>query len=184
MTAQATNTPAFFPVKERHFGGFSVDSVTPSPLQIEVSIELNVPQEKAFELVFSGLDSWFTQVSDVVWDHKNSSNGADKGGQNSTRICGFDGKQLFETIAFYDAPNGYAYVVDMEKSTASFPVKNPLGVFLVRSVGPDKSVVTWRQYFNKKLHPAALVIKPIIKNMMMKKNMKNGLIDVYGGRFI
>jgi len=98
-------------------------------LQIEVSIELNVSQERAFELVFSDLEGWFKEVEGVVWDHKNSSNGAQSGGQDSTRVCGFVGKQLFETIAYYDAPNAYAYVVDMEKSTASFPVKNPLGCF-------------------------------------------------------
>jgi len=72
----------------------------------------------------------------------------------------------------------------MEKSTASFPVKNPLGVFLVQSAGPNKSIVSWRQYFNRKIHPASLIIKPMVKNIMMKKNMKKGLIDVYGGRFI
>jgi len=80
MTADATNASAFFPVKEGHFGGFSVDTITQAPLQIEVSIELNVSQEKAFELVFSDLEGWFKEVEGVVWDHKNSCNGAQDGG--------------------------------------------------------------------------------------------------------
>ena len=184
MTASATNILSTFPVPERKIGTFSVDSVTDAPLQVEVSFELNLPQQEAFELMFSGIDSWFKQVSGVKWDHQNSSNGPDSGGANSTRTCGFDGKKLFETIAFYDAPNAYGYVIDMDKSTASFPVKDPLGVFLIQAVGSDKSIVTWRQYFNKKLHPLALVIKLMMKSVLMKKNIQMGLIDVYGGRFI
>ena len=79
--------------------------------------------------------------------------------------------------------SAYAYAVDMEKSTASFPVKDPLGVFLVESIGTNKSIVTWRQYFNKKFHPAALVIRPMVRNMLMKRNMNN-LIKKHGGKFL
>lgn len=184
MSVTIAETPPFFPVQERQIGNFSVDSVTSAPLQIEVSVELNISQEKAFELVFADLESWTKEISDIVWNNEKSTNGPDLRGLNSTRVCGFDGKQLFETIAFYDAPNAYGYVIDLTKSTATFPVKDPLGIFLVEAVSPNKSIVTWRQYFNKRFHPLALIIKPMVRNMLMKRNMKKGLIDKFGGRFV
>jgi len=184
MTADIALSPTPFPVQERRIGSFSVDSVTNAPLQIEVSVEVNLPQEKAFELVFTGLESWAKEITNIDWNNTNSSLGTDQAGLNSTRVCGFDGKQLFETIVFFNAPNAYGYVIDLAKSSAKFPVKDPLGVFLVKAVGPNKSIVTWRQYFNKKFHPLALVIKPMMKNVIMKKNMKNGLVKIYGGKAI
>ncbi len=184
MTSDIASSPSFFPVQERRIGNFSVDSVTNAPLQIEISVELNLPQEKAFELVFADLESWAKEISNIKWNNSKSSLGPEQAGLNSTRACGFDGKQLFETIVFFEAPNAYGYVVDLDKSTATFPVKDPLGVFLVEAIGPNKSIVTWRQYFNKRFHPLALVIKPMVKNILMKRNMKNGLVKKYGGRFV
>jgi len=170
-------------VKERKIGSFNVDSVTNAPLQIEVSLKLNISQEAAFKLVFNDLESWFKEIQGVKWDNSNSTDGLDKPGLNSFRACGFGGKKLYENIVFYEYPNAYGYVVDMKKSTASFPVKDPLGVFLVESKGSNECILTWRQYFNKKLHPAALIINFMVKNVLMKKNLKT-LINKYGGGFV
>jgi hypothetical protein len=182
MAFQNTMTANALPILERKIGDFNVDSITTAPLQIEVALNLKVSQEKAFQLVFVHIASWFKEIDGIIWNNSKSSMGASSPGLHSSRECGFDGKKLYENIVLYKPPHAYGYVIDMEKSTASFPVKDPLGVFLVKSVGENESTIIWRQYFNKKFHPAALIIKPMVKNMMMKKNLKT-LIKKYGGQF-
>lgn len=171
------------PVKQRQVGSFMVDTITHAPLQIEMSLRLNISQEKAFQLVFRDLDTWFKQIDKIEWKNAESQGGANTPGLNSVRVCGFDGNQLYEDIVYYDAPRAYGYVIDLNKSTASFPVKNPLGMFLVQATGENESILTWRQYFNRKFHPAALLIKFMVKNILMKKNLRR-LIDTHGGEFL
>jgi len=183
MELDNTVSANVLPILERNIGKFSVDSVTSAPLQIEVKLKLNLSQDKAFKLVFTDLESWFKEIDSIFWDGTTSLAGVSNPGLNSFRVCGFGGKKLYEDIVLYEPPHAYGYVVDMKKSTASFPVKDPLGIFLVESISENQCIITWRQYFRKKLHPAALIIVPMVKNMMMKKNLKT-LLNKYGGKFI
>lgn len=179
----APHIPAPMTIEERRVGAFSVDSVTSSPLQIEVKFRVEVEPRRAFELVFSDISSWFTEVGGIVWDHGKSKNGPNAAGTESTRNCSFGKDALFETIVHYDAPRAYAYRIDMEQSTASFPVKDQLAIFVVEPATNGGSNVTWRQYYRKKFHPLALVINFMLKQKIMRKNIKN-LLQQHGGYFL
>lgn len=169
---------------ERRIGNFYVNSVTNAPLQIEVAAEVNLPQDKAFRLVFENIDHWAKEISNINWYNGESSIKGMDAGAASTRICGFGNKKLHETIVFYDPPNAYGYTVNFDKSTASMPVKDHFGAFIVEASSVSRSVITWRQYFNKKFNPMALMITPMMKNMIMKANLKRGLVKKYGGQML
>ena len=170
-------------VSERRIGDFRVDSVTSGRLQIEVKFALRGPQEKAFELVLKDLGSWFKEIGNISWNHERSDKGPNALGPKSTRVCEFGKDTLYEEIAFYDPPHAYAYRIDMVRSTAKFPLKDHLGVFIVERGSGGESLITWRQYFKKKFGPAAPMINFMLERQLMRKNLKT-LIKQYGGRFL
>ena len=169
-------------ISERRIGDFEVDSVTSAPLKIDVKFAIRVPQEKAFELVLRDLGSWFKEIGNISWNHERSDEGPDAVGARSSRVCEFGKDTLYEDIKFYDPPHAYAYRIDTVRSTAKFPIKDHLGVFIVERGSGDESVITWRTYFNGK-GPAAPLITFVLKRKVIRKNLKT-LIKQYGGRFL
>lgn len=169
-------------VSERRIGDFSVDSVTSAPLKIDVKFAIKVPQEKAFELVLRDLGSWFKEIGDITWNHERTKGASGDVGEQSSRVCAFGKDSLYEDIMFYDPPHAYAYRIDTVRSTAKFPIKNHLGVFIVEPGSGGESVITWRTYFNGKGITAPLITF-VMERRIIRKNLKT-LIKQYGGRFL
>ena len=165
---------------------FNVRSVTQAPEQIVLMFRVDVAPTEAFELVadINKLTIWFTDIKNPQVDNRLSVNGPDAFGVNSVRTCSLDGDILYEDIVHYDAKNlSYAYAIDMDKSTVSFPISNQMAMFTVESDGNGGSVISWRHYFNKNFHVMAPVLNFMMKKMIMRPAVEN-LFEQYGGEWI
>lgn len=171
--------------KYRHDGrvidGFEIDQVTAAPLQIVVMGRFNVAPAEMFDLTSRRLPEWFTAIPSVAWDNSRSAQpGAPS--QGSLRSCELDGDKLVERMELWREGSIYAYAADMARSTVPFPVEHHLGLFVVESDGASGSLVTWRQYYDRKVTPTALFV-----NMMMRGMMVDGfkvLASKYGGELV
>lgn len=165
---------------------FNVRSVTQAPEQITLMFRINVQPEEAFELVSDGekLSTWFTDIKNPKTDNTQSSNGPNAMGQGSVRSCSLDDDYLYEDIVYYDNEKlAYAYVIDMERSTLSFPISNQLSMFMVEDDGQGGSLITWRHYFDKNFHIAAPVLNFMMKTMVLKPAVEN-LFEQRGGEWV
>lgn len=167
---------------DRQIGHFDVDQSTSAPLQIVLMARLNVPTDQAFDLVSRQLTSWVAQIPHVEWDHKNSTT-AGECGKGSVRVCAFGKGKIVENIAYWKEGAIYAYKADGERSTASFPIKNHLGVFIVESDGQGGSLITWRQYFNRKFSLMAPMVSWGMRTKVMEPGLRK-LIAQHGGELI
>ncbi|MBI2516458.1 MAG: SRPBCC family protein [Opitutae bacterium] len=167
---------------DQQIGDFVVDQSTTAPLQIVLMARLNVPPVQAFDLVSRQLTAWVAQIPHVEWDHKNSA-AAGECGKGSVRVCDFGKDKIVENIAYWKEGSIYAYKVASEHSTAPFPIKNHLGIFIVESDGSGGSLITWRQYFNRKFS----LMAPMVRWGMRAKVMEPGLrklIEQHGGELV
>lgn len=160
----------------------NVRDFTNAPLRIVVMARLNVTTDKAFELVSKDLPVWFEKIPSVQWDHTNSEN-KKTFGAGSTRTCALDGDKLFENIRYWDEGKMYAYAADMSKSTVSMPIIDHLGVFIIESDGSGGSLVTWRQYYNKKFSLMGPMLTWYMRTQMMEEGF-NVLVKKFGGELV
>lgn len=168
---------------DRIVDGFRVDDFTDAPLQIVVMAQINTTPERAFQLVGVELDRWFLAVGNIRFDNTHSANGPNEIGAGSVRSCDLDGDLLVENLPYWQPSRAYAYTIQFDKGTVSMPIDDHLGVFLVESDGQGGSLVTWRQYFNKRFHIMAPFLNYYMRNSLMKKGLGN-LIETYGGSFV
>ncbi|MGL1937115.1 MAG: SRPBCC family protein [Fibrobacterales bacterium] len=162
----------FFALTERSsdtVGKYNVNNYTNAPLQIVKMVHLKVSTDQAFDLVAKGIPKWFDGIPEIIWNHTQSSSGTF--GPGSSRMCEFNGDTLIENILVWEDNKIYAYSVDMEKSTASLPMSDHIGFFIVEDDGVGGSVVTWRQYFNRNIH----VMSPMLVWMMDSQLMEPAL---------
>lgn len=166
---------------DRKVEQLDVDQLTAAPLQIVMMARLNLPPAQTFDLVSRQLPKWISQVPHVAWDHSHSA-AAGQCGPGSVRQCAFGKDQIFEDIKYWQEGRVYAYSVDPDRSTAPFPIKHHLGVFIVESDGNGGSLVTWRQYFNRKFS----LMAPMA-GFGMRRIMKPGLeklVAQHGGELV
>lgn len=166
--------------------GFDVRTVTQAPEQIVLMFRVNVQPKEAFQLVadIEKLSTWFTDIKNPAIDNTYSDRGPDKMGVNSVRSCSLDGETLVEDIVHYDEHKmSYAYAIDMDKSTLSFPMENQVSMFTVESDQTGGSLITWRHYYDKKLHVMAPVLNLMFEEMILEPAVEN-LFDQYGGEWV
>jgi len=162
--------------------GFDVSNYTDAPLQVVTMVRVEMSPEEAFKLVAIDIPKWFAEIPSLDWNHDNSEN-KNTFGKGSERRCELDGDLLVENIYHWQEGKMYAYAVDMEKSKVGFPVEDQLGVFLVESDGNGGSLITWRQYYNKKFHIMAPIVTWMIRNKMMEKGFES-IVAQYGGDMV
>lgn len=163
---------------DRALGSLQVDTITSSPLQIELMAQLDVPPERAFELVSEEIPSWFKAIPSLTWDTSASAteNMIDVG---AVRTCEFGGATLFEEIQHWDDSLGadgslsYAYRIDQERSTAKAPINSHMGVMMVASDGEGGSVLTWRQYYKRNVS----IMAPMV-NFGLRSQMSGALDEL------
>lgn len=177
----ATHPASRYRKHDRKIGPLDVNRFTAAPLQIVMMARLDLAPEKTFELVSRQLPQWVAQIPHVAWDNSHSAT-AGQCGTGSVRQCAFGKDQVVEHIRFWQEGSLYAYSADPDKSTAPFPIKNHLGVFIIESDGQGGSLLTWRQYFNRKfslLAPmAGFGMRRIMKPALQK------LVAQHGGELI
>ena len=165
---------------------FDVRSVTLAPEQIVLMFRIDETPEEAFQLVadIEKLSTWFTDIQNPVVDNTHSDRGPDLLGTNSARSCSLDGETLVEDIVYYDHNNlAYAYAINMEESTLSFPIRNHMSMFTVESDGQGGALVSWRHYFDKNIHIAAPILNLMMEQMIMKPAVEN-LFALHGGEWV
>ena len=165
---------------------FDVRTVTSAPEQIVLMFRIDETPEEAFELVadIEKLSTWFTDIKNPVVDNTHSERGPGLLGTNSARSCSLDGETLFEDIVYYDHKNlAYAYSINMEKSTLSFPISNHMSMFTVESDGRGGALISWRHYFDKNFHITAPVLNLMMEQLIMKPAVEN-LFALHGGEWI
>lgn len=186
-TAGASSGPAATPPvsryrrDDRQIGSLDVDRFTAAPLQIVLMARLDLAPEKTFELVSRELPQWVAQIPHVAWDNSQSAT-AGQCGAGSVRQCAFGKDHVVELIRFWQEGRLYAYSADPEKSTAPFPIKDHLGVFVVESDGHGGSLLTWRQYFNGKFSLLAPLARFGMRRIMKPALQK--LIAQHGGELL
>jgi len=160
---------------------FNVDNVTSAPLRFVVMADVHVPTRKAFDLVSKDLPSWVAKVKKVKWDNSHSEI---KGsyGAGSVRLCSFDGHKLVENITYWDEGRVYAYALDPERSDIPFPIKEHLGVMIVEDDGNGGSLITIREYYDKKFNLMAIIVTPYMRSMMVD-SLEN-IVNKYGGQLV
>ncbi len=156
---------------DRSIAGYNIDNYTNAPLQIVKMVHLNVPTQQAFDLVATGIHRWFDGIPELVWDHSKSSTG--DFGPGSSRTCEFEGDTLVERIPIWENGKIYAYQIDTENSTASFPMSDHIGIFIIEEDGAGGSVVTWRQYFNRNIHLMSPVLAWMLDTKFMTPALEN-----------
>ncbi|MFI5337333.1 MAG: SRPBCC family protein [Opitutales bacterium] len=166
---------------DRKVDQLNIDQLTVAPLQIVMMARVNLPPEQTFDLVSRQLPQWVSQIPHVAWDNTHSA-AAGQCGSGSVRQCAFGHDQIVENIRFWQEGRLYAYSIDPEKSTASFPIRNHLGVFIVESDGQGGSLVTWRQYFNRKFSLMAPMAGFGMRHVMKPALAK--LVEQHGGELV
>ncbi len=153
-----------------------------SPLQIELSFELNLPAAEAFDLMAHRLDEWFTQIHAVSWDHSRSVRGANTHGACSERSCDFGGKSLREVIVSYEPGRRYSYRADMARSEMKMPLEDHFGSFDFAPVDSGTRI-TWRQHFTPRWFVPGAMLRWQMRDKMMKPAVER-LLSKYGGRWV
>ncbi|BFM18527.1 hypothetical protein R50073_47100 [Maricurvus nonylphenolicus] len=165
---------------------FDIASVTVAPEQIVVMFRVNASPGRAFELVseLDQISTWFTDIKNPSVDNTKSLNGPDALGTHSVRSCSLEGDLLVEEIVYYDKEKrAYAYAINQELSTVSFPITSPVSLFTVEPDGQGGSLVTWRHHFNKKFHIAAPVLNLVMKKTILEPAVENLFLQ-YGGEWV
>jgi len=166
--------------------GFDVRSVTQAPEQITLMFRIDAVPQEAFKLVadIDKMATWFTDIKNPKMDNTLSDRGQGLMGTNSVRTCSLNDEMLYEDIVYFDEKNlSYAYAINMEKSTVSFPISNQLGLFTVETDGDSGSLVTWRIYYDKNFHIVAPVLTIMMKNMILAPAVEN-LFELVGGEWV
>lgn len=166
--------------------GFDIRSKTAAPEQITLMFRIDVEPKEAFELVsdFEKLATWFSGIKNPALDNTHSIRGPNEIGVGSVRSCSLDGAFLYEDIVHYDGNKlSYAYSINMDKSTVSFPISDTLSLFTVESDGNGGSLISWRHYYEKNFHIVAPVITFMMKTVILKPAVEN-LFDQYGGEWV
>jgi len=166
--------------------GFDVRSETQAPEQITLMFRIDAVPQEAFKLVadIDKMATWFTDIKNPKMDNTLSDRGQGLMGTNSVRTCSLNDEMLYEDIVYFDEKNlSYAYAINMEKSTVSFPISNQLGLFTVETDGDSGSLVTWRIYYDKNFHIVAPVLTIMMKNMILAPAVEN-LFELVGGEWV
>lgn len=178
----ATTGKSKYPADARVIAGFNVDTVSKAPLDILIQARLEAPAGKVWALIgdHKRLPEWFKSVGrvDILPERSNNRSFPIV----LTRQCAFEDKTLTEDIAFIDPEQmAYAYSVNKERSTAMMPMENHVGVFTVEPLGPNESLLSWRQYWDKGL--MGLVAAPMMKSKYMDPAVQ-ALIARFGGELV
>lgn len=152
---------------KRALAGFDARNYTDAPMRLYGEMLFHAPAAQTFYKMTdpNTIASWFGMVKGGSVDHSSSCNPGDWG-EGSKRYCETSMGKLDETIHLWDAPYLTAYNV----KSWSMPVKDHLGVLMVKPLAEDRSQVSWAQYFNYK----GLVMRNIFP-YMMRKMMNDGM---------
>jgi hypothetical protein len=180
--ALAKPVKSAYPVDARIIAGFNIDTVTKAPLDILMQVHVKAPADKVWALVgdHKRLPEWHKAIAHVDVLKDKSSNRSFP--VALTRVCTLDDKTLTEDIAFQDAKQmTYVYAINKDKSNVMVPMENHAGVFTVEALGPNDSLVSWRQFWDKGV--MGLVAAPMMKAKYMDPAMQ-ALIDTFGGEAV
>lgn len=170
----------------RFVNDFDIGSVTDAPRQIHMMFRIKTSPDKAFELV-SELDqiaTWFTDIKNPSVDNSMSLNGPNALGTHSVRRCSLEDELLVEDIVYYDKNERvYAYAINQQLSTVSFPISDPVSLFTVEPDGHGGSLISWRHHFKKDFHIAAPILNFMMKLTILEPAVEN-LFEQYGGEWV
>jgi len=137
-----------------------VSKFTDAPKQIEKEQFIKAPIDKVWKIVadHQGMTQWMPMIKHV---NLVKADAEGEWGEGCERHCQFGPDLLQEKIVYWDAPNGYAYMIsDMHL------VKGHLGhIQLVSENGGTR--VKWTQYF----HPNGNFIKRFMAKRVMMPNV-------------
>lgn len=137
-----------------------IAGLTKAPLRMRMTTPVSSPPEKALSVVTT-LDRIVEYLSSIkAAEIKYSSQG-----EPEARFCTVSGMgQVKESIVWYDEDLGYAYSAD----APGLPMKDHLGIALVKPDGKGGSIITWDSYFNWKG-----MLKPVMMKLMFPGMMKS-----------
>ncbi len=161
---------------------FNVDDHTEAELRIVKMFHLRIPKEEAYSLIVNKIPDWFSSIPKVEYYESEINVGATITDNSTARVCESEDGLIVEKIVGNSESTFLAYSVDMDKSTVGIPMEDHLGVMTVEDGANGGSIVTWRQYYNRKFH----IMAPFL-TMYLSGAMDDGLqvlLDRYSGSVI
>ncbi|MEL6371653.1 MAG: hypothetical protein AAFY84_01795 [Pseudomonadota bacterium] len=171
-----------YSVEDRLVATYNLNAIAEAPQRKVVMIHFDRPADDIFMPLLTEVDRYDETITDVSFDHSNSSNPGTFG-VGSVRICTFEsGKQLFEPLLVFEPGRFYAYTVDKERSTRSLPIKDIVLFYSFEDRLENSSLVTVRAHYN----PPNPLVSPAI-NLAFGRALTGtfeSAADTFGGRLI
>lgn len=162
--------------------GFDVRKHTAAELRVVKLMHVPLSNEKTFELILDTMPKWSKDLESVTYFNDDKNIGY-KGNPSAThRVCVFQGDRVTEIIPAYKEGSLFAYSIEPSRSSLNFPIENHLAVITVESDQKGGSLVTWRQYFDKKLHIMAPFVGIAIDGLL--EDSMEGFTKLYGGTLL
>jgi len=104
-----------------------------------ISIEVNQPIEVVFDVLLNRLADYSDDVASIRFTDADPAMQSSPG-IGTERITTLEnGKQLIQRLLVFDAPHRFAYFTDMNKSTASVPIRYSIGHYQLDDLGNGKT---------------------------------------------
>ncbi|MBV7330634.1 hypothetical protein KFU94_20835 [Chloroflexi bacterium TSY] len=116
------------------------------------------PPEEAFDIWVNRTAETFEDVSPIEYFVDSQKIGTTVENGVTHREFFYKNKKVVETIPAFKVGKFFAYAAEPDKSTMKMPIKNHLGLITFESDGEGGTIVTMRQFYDKKFHPMALVV--------------------------
>ena len=169
-------------VKSTNVLGFNIREHTKADLRVVKLMHVPLTREKTFRLILDTMPRWSADLESVTYFKDEKKIGTKSRFDATHRVCVFQGDKVTELIPKYKEGSLFAYSIEPERSSLNFPIENHLAVISVEDDGKGGSLVTWRQYFDKKLHIMAPLVTFAIDGLL--EDSMEGFTKLYGGTLL
>jgi hypothetical protein len=163
----------------RQLGDFDVNQFTDAKLRVIKMMRISQSPEEAYDIFVNRIPEWNKGFSSVTYYNGSEAIGSVANNNATRRECVAGSKKLVENIRGFEKGKFFAYTIDFKKTTLKLQSTDQLGLMTFEEDGKGGSLVTWRQYFDKKLH-----IKSIMASYSVSKYLEGSLQKMYGGEMI
>ena len=169
-------------INSTKINGFDIRKHTKADLRVVKMIHVDRPAAQTFKLLVNTMPKWSQDLESVTYFKNQQKIGQTSNSTATHRECVFQGDLITESIPGYQEGSLFAYSIDPSRSNLGFPIENHLAVITVEDDTKGGSLVTWRQYYDRKLHVMAPFVTFFIDGLL--DDSMQGFVKLYGGKQI
>ncbi len=108
----------------------------------EITLTIKAPRQFVFDFLTQRVDEYVSDANQVGFDHSNSARAGELAPGSDRVITMENSETLVQRFLRFEPPDGYAYFVDMARSTLEAPLDHSISRYQLTAIDADTTGLT------------------------------------------